>query len=418
MENRRKFGKWLQEQRLTAGYSQVQVAKILDFNTRGNVVGYENGNAPVPLERIFDFAETYGIDIEDILDKLAEYEPNLYRRFCDLEDRYFGHFLNKFKGTSRNGYRIPESAHPGLHKQNYQDTGGYRRKGFLNEDGYIEVDQNIYYQTLIDLIEKALQDGPPQIIFPGITNFVKFGPQIVTGPNNYAHQVPFKTPVLKRNNPCSIIWPVKTVQIHQGGAYNYDGDKGHEGILHRENQYNGITRPAPRYLLPDYQGPGKELHTNPIDLDQGPDKTNGTIQGNLGEKPWTVLISKYFLRILIIIFFFSATANAEPRPWTNDDKALLTWGALGALADIYTTTQFLNNPNNWETNRVIGRHPDALAVVSYIAAEYLISVTIGYFLPVIDVPIFGKIDLRQQLLYNRASRYTSNSCWNTRLDWR
>lgn len=187
MENRRKFGKWLQEQRLAVGYSQAQTAKILDFNTRANVVGYENGNAPVPLERIFDFAEAYGIDIEDILDKLAEYEPQLYRRFCDLEDRFFGHFLSKFKGTSRHGYRIPKSSHPGLHNQNYQDTGGYRRKGFLNENGYIEVDLNIYYQTLIDLIEKALRETPPDILFPGITIFDRTLPQIVTDTSGYAH---------------------------------------------------------------------------------------------------------------------------------------------------------------------------------------------------------------------------------------
>ena len=133
---------------------------------------------------------------------------------------------------------------------------------------------------------------------------------------------------------------------------------------------------------------------------------------------WKIVMWSLMAIIAFWIIMLPVWCKAEPRPWTDDDKVLLTWGALGALADIYTTTQFLNNPNNWETNRALGRHPDALAVVSYIAAEYLISVTIGYFLPVINVPIFGKIDLRQQLLYNRASRYTSNSCWNTRLDWR
>lgn len=75
----------------------------------------------------------------------------------------------------------------GLHKQNYQDTGRRHHKPFLNENGYLEVDKNIYYQTLIDLIKKTLQDPDPQIIFPGITRFVKNIPNIVTDRSGYAH---------------------------------------------------------------------------------------------------------------------------------------------------------------------------------------------------------------------------------------
>ena len=123
-----------------------------------------------------------------------------------------------------------------------------------------------------------------------------------------------------------------------------------------------------------------------------------------------------FVAIWIILLPFICRAEG-PRPWSNDDKVLLIWGAIGAFADIYTTTQFLKNPNNYEVNPTLGRHPKPLAVVSYIVAEYLMSVTIAHFLPVIELPIFGKINLRHQLLYNRAARYTANACWNARLDW-
>ena len=121
--------------------------------------------------------------------------------------------------------------------------------------------------------------------------------------------------------------------------------------------------------------------------------------------------------IALWILMLPVLCKAEPRPWSDDDKIFLIWGTVGAVADIYTTTQFLHNSANYEVNPILGRHPEPLAVVSYIVTEYLISVTIGYFLPEIDIPIFGKIDLRHQILYNRASRYTANACWNTRLDW-
>ena len=156
--------------------------------------------------------------------------------------------------------------------------------------------------------------------------------------------------------------------------------------------------------------------------ERSPERSS-TIEVNLKKRIIIFLTERMILWIIVFLIGFwilliPFLCKAEsPRPWSSDDKQLILWGGLAALADIYTTTQFLNNPYYYEVNPILGRRPDALAVVSYIAAEYLISVTIGYFLPEIEIPIFGKIDLRQQLLYNRASRYTANACWNTRLDW-
>ena len=409
MGDRYEFGRWLQQKRNDIGITQIEASRQFGFISKASVVGYENGLSPIPIKRLLDLSNIYQIPMPELLEKLKECDPKLSREFDKLAMMFSEYQIS-----------LMAERHPGagLHKQNYQDIGGHRRKGFLNEDGYLELDQNIYYQTLIDLIEKALRGPPPEILFPGITDFAKFGPQIVTGPDNYAHQVLFRTSVLKRNNPCSITRSVKAVQIHQGEAYNHDGDKGHEGILHRENQHNGITRPALRHLLPDYQGPGKKLHTNPVDLDQGPGTTNGTIQGNLGEKPWTVLISKYFLKILIIIFFFSATANAEPRPWTGEEKVLFLWSCGATLADMGTTVGFLGNPDNWEISPILGRRPDPLAVITTLLITQAITVTIAHFLPDLKLPLIGKVDMRKQLLYTKASINTSNFCWNTRLKWR
>ena len=125
----------------------------------------------------------------------------------------------------------------------------------------------------------------------------------------------------------------------------------------------------------------------------------------------------FLIIVALWVLCLPLLCRAEVRQWTPDDKSMLAWGALGVAADIYTTTQFLNNPNNYETNPLLGRHPKPLTVVSYIVTEYLISVAIAHFCPDLTLPIIGKVNMRHQILYNRASQYTANACWNTRLDW-
>ncbi len=124
----------------------------------------------------------------------------------------------------------------------------------------------------------------------------------------------------------------------------------------------------------------------------------------------------WVILIILAAFFcvwlpLCSKAYAEPRPWTDDEKNMFVWGALGAGADMY-------NPNNYEVNPIIGEHPSPLTVITYIASEYLFSVIIAHFCPDITLPLIGKVNMREQILYNRASRYTANACWNARLDWR
>ena len=174
---RKEFGDWIREKRYQVDLSLWDASMKLGYKSRGTLANMECGRGALPLERIFDLAELYKIDLDDILDKLGECEPELHGKFMALRARFLRHLTRDLTHSleiSAGGRKMI-----GLHKQNYQDTGGYRRKGFLNEDGYLEVDRTIYYQTLIDLIEKALQEPPPDIVFPGITNFDRSGPQIV-----------------------------------------------------------------------------------------------------------------------------------------------------------------------------------------------------------------------------------------------
>ena len=124
------------------------------------------------------------------------------------------------------------------------------------------------------------------------------------------------------------------------------------------------------------------------------------------------------LLILFWIIMLPVWCKAEPRPWTSEEKSMLVWGGLGAAADIYTTLGFLNNPNNYETNPILGEHPEPLTVIIYLATEYIIAVITAHLWPDLTLPIIGKVNMRYQILYNRASQYTANACWNARLDWK
>lgn len=126
--------------------------------------------------------------------------------------------------------------------------------------------------------------------------------------------------------------------------------------------------------------------------------------------------------LMVIIAFWivmlPAWCKAEPRPWTNDEKIMLAWSSAASVADMYTTISALRNPYNWEVNPVLGRRPNPLAVITTLLVTQIITATIAHFVPDLTLPLFGKVNMRQQLLYTKASINTSNACWNTRLEWR
>ena len=163
MGDRVAFGKWLQLKRQERGISQTEAAKKLDFLSKASIVGYENGISPVPIKRMFDLCEAYNIEVEEMLDKLKEYEPQIYEKFRFLEDRFFQHFIKKVMRD-----RVREERVGSLHNTNYHDAGGARQAShhfsFPNAfNGLVGVSQprkrftlkhNIYYQTFASKISK------------------------------------------------------------------------------------------------------------------------------------------------------------------------------------------------------------------------------------------------------------------------
>lgn len=93
------FGKWLQEKRLERGLTQGQVAQKLELS--GKIVSlWEGGFTAVPIERIFSLVEIYDIDMKELLEKLKEYEPDIYSRFMMLKKGFTG-YLTGLIGTHR-----------------------------------------------------------------------------------------------------------------------------------------------------------------------------------------------------------------------------------------------------------------------------------------------------------------------------
>lgn len=81
---------------------------------------------------------------------------------------------------------------------------------------------------------------------------------------------------------------------------------------------------------------------------------------------------KYLLILLLLIGCAS---------WTKQEKILLGTSCLASAADTYTTVRALNNPNNWETNPILGECPSDGQVIIYMATSQLIATILAHFFP-------------------------------------
>jgi hypothetical protein len=67
--------------------------------------------------------------------------------------------------------------------------------------------------------------------------------------------------------------------------------------------------------------------------------------------------------------------------WSKSDIA---WGVASTLAtgaDFYTTSEFLENPSNYEMNPILGKHPSNSEVFMVLATSQIIVLTIAHFYP-------------------------------------
>ena len=107
---------------------------------------------------------------------------------------------------------------------------------------------------------------------------------------------------------------------------------------------------------------------------------------------WKIFMWGLMLLILFWIIMLPVWCKAEPRPWTDGEKALLFWSTVATLADGYTTCRMLDDPDNWERNPILGKHPDNEQVVIYLSISQIVTVIIAHFWP----------DMRKYLLGGKA----------------
>jgi len=93
--------------------------------------------------------------------------------------------------------------------------------------------------------------------------------------------------------------------------------------------------------------------------------------------------------------------------WSKGD---IMWGVASTVAtaaDGYTTIRFLNNPDNYEMNPGLGRHPSDEQVILMLATTQGISLALAHFFP----------KLRPWLLGGKTIVNTSFAIHNYQLDW-
>lgn len=86
------FGQWLKDKRAERGLSQGQVA--LKLNLSKSIVSlWEGGFSAVAIERLFDLAGLYEIDMKELLDKLKEFEPDIHNKFMMLSKKFANYHI-------------------------------------------------------------------------------------------------------------------------------------------------------------------------------------------------------------------------------------------------------------------------------------------------------------------------------------
>lgn len=93
--------------------------------------------------------------------------------------------------------------------------------------------------------------------------------------------------------------------------------------------------------------------------------------------------------------------------WTPQEKMLGGFSCLAAAADGYTTIRFLNNPDNYEMNPILGKHPSDTEVIMYMITSQFIALTIAHFLP----------QYRSWILGGKTTVNLGFAIHNTKLDW-
>jgi len=152
------LGRWLKAKREAKGLSIRKASELLGYPTMGmlNSLEYSKGNLPV--EKIHPIAEAYGIPIDEMLEKIREYEPDLFEKYMTLKKQFYSDFSRRVMGI-----RPGEIA---LHHQDFMSDkstyGNYSAPG-VRDKLYIMSTSEILTQEEKDFIFGLPLDDPNQL---------------------------------------------------------------------------------------------------------------------------------------------------------------------------------------------------------------------------------------------------------------
>ena len=93
--------------------------------------------------------------------------------------------------------------------------------------------------------------------------------------------------------------------------------------------------------------------------------------------------------------------------WSTTDKTLLGASILATVADGYTTCRALDNPDNYEVNLLLGKHPSKEKVVIYLGITETLTIALAHIFP----------RLRPWLLGGKTLLNTACAINNSQLEW-
>jgi len=114
---------------------------------------------------------------------------------------------------------------------------------------------------------------------------------------------------------------------------------------------------------------------------------------------------KKVISICILCLFLLVGCAHSPRPWTVEEKVAAGFFIVAHVADYYTTEKFLDNPDNWEINPVVGRHPSDKKLTIYFSLTGIAALAVGHYWP----------SIREYLFITYGSLNAGWAAYNTQL---
>lgn len=92
--------------------------------------------------------------------------------------------------------------------------------------------------------------------------------------------------------------------------------------------------------------------------------------------------------LIFLIILFLLTSCATSRPWTKGEKVAAGFFCVAHFADYYTTEKALDNPNNYENNPILDKHPSDGKLTVYFSLTGAVALILGHFWPELRKPLF------------------------------